>query len=908
MLTRAGEVVPPAISRPELYRWKRSCKKQSSKPVFDRDNVEHWIKKVEEASEFAVSEVFCVKKTTPHRKRPTCPALDLESTDQLYDHDDAYGEAQELLSEWMSSKLMLELASEDEEDAGRAEIIPAQQPEFVRYGRFDDLYDHLEREAEDSKAQDFLQELLHKEVVDSGILESLVSDSDDKRKKQRDPRLTMELRHRQVKENRAKRQKELEKQRQERALKKSAMAQAQVLVQEEAKQKALRIRKEEEEIQREMVRLRRDMAERRRAMEQARQIEWRKKETEANRKVQEKTVTQQSLQKEEEERRRLEKEARIQEMLSRLYAENHRCLQTCFSAWFKLVLDRRVKMGKARALADWKLQLKAFRAWRDHTRARNLERETQKMELDLRDQNRKQQLAMESHHRRLLRSCFIEWQLWSRAEKEKRELEARKEETQRKMAALLEAASSARVPKDSATGNPAHPEQETAVGKVSENGAEEVPKLKEAPSQTQNTPKHAWQVTRKHAELTPEELDRFRRESARHQNGPQKRTPPHGEIYENRYAFQQQLIEEQRRQLQEQKEMILGLVENQRLIISKQECDRATALSAQLSSQGPRAQVVAGTGSDQGTERPLATNRMEAPSVFCRSARSENSVPSPSPSAASTARRRAGSLSAPHPAVRAMAERAAQRMERKREMEEMKRKREEERLAQLKAAEEQRLQKEAAEKAAELERRREEKRLQKQKEQEKQMRLQREQQLLEKAASHHEKMLRRFWGLEPWKKLVAESRLRTERAEQHRDSVIKRRCLLTWHGAARERAAEKISRAEGLWTSLLLRRSFRRWLKYKDYLLILEERAERHARLSLRRKVFLAWLESAQEEKMASWEKQRVAAEHSQRRVLLTAFRTWRKFPKLMRDQKQKEERLEQLRKRVSEILPDFKV
>lgn len=45
-------------------------------------------------------------------------------------------------------------------------------------------------------------------------------------------------------------------------------------------------------------------------------------------------------------------------------------------------------MGKARALADWKRQLKALRAWRDYTRSQKLEQETQKMENQLRDQNR----------------------------------------------------------------------------------------------------------------------------------------------------------------------------------------------------------------------------------------------------------------------------------------------------------------------------------------------------------------------------------------------------------------------------------------------------------------------------------------------------------------------------------------
>lgn len=72
-----------------------------------------------------------------------------------------------------------------------------------------------------------------------------------------------------VKENRLRREKELECQRTEKALKKSAFLEAQCLVQEEKKRKALEARKEKEEIRREMVKLRREILERRRTVEEA---------------------------------------------------------------------------------------------------------------------------------------------------------------------------------------------------------------------------------------------------------------------------------------------------------------------------------------------------------------------------------------------------------------------------------------------------------------------------------------------------------------------------------------------------------------------------------------------------------------------------------------------------------------
>ncbi|CAN2387747.1 Coiled-coil domain-containing protein KIAA1407 homolog [Pristimantis euphronides] len=418
-------------------------------------------------------------------------------------------------------------------------------------------------------------------------------------------------------------------------------------------------------------------------------------------------------------------------------------------------------------------------------------------------------------------------------------------------------------------------------------------------------PRHAWQVTPQHASLTPEELEQRRLQPCSAPQGSSlKKVPPYGENFENRHTFQQKLIEEQKRQLQEQKEMILGLMENQRLMIAKQEAKTASAVTAELSGRTISARVTCRTGSDLSTQGSPAH---ETPHRLPNSStQSERFTTIPAHSAVSTSRR-TGGPSTHHPAVLAMEERAAQRAERRRTLEEIRRRREEEKLAQLQAAEEQRLQMELAEKEAELVRKRTEKKLQRQKEEEKQRRLQREQDLLERARQHSDRRLLRSWGLEPWKKLCAQCKHNGERAVSHYSRVLLRRSLVCWSQAARKIVSEKIQRAEQLCTTLLLRRTFQHWLKYKDYLSIQEQRAVRRHRSTLCRKTFMAWLNVAQEERITMWEKQQMAVEHSQRRILLNALRTWRLFPKVMTELRLQEERREMLRKRVAEILPDFK-
>ncbi|XP_067402165.1 coiled-coil domain-containing protein 191 isoform X2 [Emydura macquarii macquarii] len=776
--------------RPQLYRWQRLTARPKSK--FNSDNVEHWIKRVEQASEFAVSEAFSVKKSTyPQRSRG--PVVDLETIEQLQDHDEAYAEAQELLNDWMNSKLRAELESDQEENVGDSAAVstPAEEAPagFLKYDRFDDLCGYLEQEVESTTVQDFLQHLLQNEVVDCGILKDLKVEEIKEKKKTKDPRITMELRHKQ-------------------------------------------------------------------------------------------------------------------------------CLRQHFFFWYKLILDNRIKMGKARALADWKCQLKALRAWRDYTWAQKLKQETQQLETHLRDQNRKKQLAIEHNRRQLLRCCFIAWQLWSRAEAEKRELQFKQEETRKKMTQLLEAASLGKLGTDRSWDvSRTRVRKMTQDQLVRQEEVTEIPLLWEEPisceepcccgvAQTPSLrlckkPKYAWQVTLQHAAGNSQDYV----ESSNQTVGPvqwfgapgKKVAPAFGGHFEHRHAFQQQLIEEQRRQLLEQREVILELQENQRLRRAKQEVEQATAVTVALNNPIPKTKESMPKRGDQSN---------------CKNVSSLSSPGPLGPESTKTvteSRRSSNLLTSAHPILKAMEQRAIHRAERRKELEEAKRKREEEKLVQLKAEEEERQRKEAAEKEAQLEKKREERRQQKLKELEKQKRLEREQQLLAKARDHYEKVLLRKQGLEPWKRLREQAKENMAMAQKHHSSGLQRKCLLAWLQHIQTSLAGKMARAEEFFSCLLLRRGFRSWLKYKDYFSVLEERASRLHAASLKKKLFWAWFDLLNEEKSALWEKQKIAAEHSDRRITLTMFRAWRQYPALMKEEKEKEARREQLRKRVAEILPDFR-
>ncbi|XP_012643011.2 coiled-coil domain-containing protein 191 isoform X4 [Microcebus murinus] len=811
-----------------LSRWKQLTRKPNPKLAFDPDNAEPWIKRMEKASELAVLNAFPARNSDiPGRF--WSQIRDLEISEQIENHDEVYTEAQELVNDWLDTKFKQELASDGEGDAENTVSSITLMPEahgHLKYDKFDDLYGYLEEEEESTTVQKFIDHLLHKDVVDSGMLEDLGRKENQDKKQQKDPRLTMEMRHKQVKENRLRREKELECQRIKKALKKSAFLEAQCLVQEEKKRKALEAKKEEEEIQREMVKLRREIIERRHTVEEAWKIE-KKRQEEISQKNLEKGMFQSTHILLDEEKMAKERKRKLKELLIQTFKENQQCQKRYFSAWHKLILNQRIKLGKAGTLSDWKIQLKVLRAWRDYTRSQKLQRETQALENNLREENRKQQLATEYNRKQVLQQCFTKWQHWRGAELLKRQLAQTKEETRKKMDELLKAVS---------------------LGKLSANGSSGI-------------------------------------------SLPEEATAMVGLPARNR---EQQLIEKQKKKLQEQQKTILELKENQRLAEAQRAAEHATAVTDKHRHllSNPR-----------GEEEPKETCQM-LPNALVASHGTEGSR-SDSCNSLSGPRRNPKQLMATHSILKAMEERASQRAERRRILAERKKKQEEEKLAQLKAQEEERQKREAEEKEAELERKREEKRLRKMKELEKQKRIKRYQQLEAVAKEHYKKVLLRRKGLEPWKRLRIQSKQNMQVAEVHYSLALQKKCLLTWFHYSQENLARKTAQADQFYSQILLRRVIQSW---QQHLTHLEEEARKLCVHFLQKKIFRAWFNMVREAKIDYQSKQKIAAEHSDRRILWITFWTWKKFAKLTKEERVKEERREQLRRKVAEILPDFQV
>nr|XP_012319411.1 coiled-coil domain-containing protein 191 isoform X2 [Aotus nancymaae] len=878
--------------RMRLSRWKLFTRKPSPKPAVGPDSVEHWIKRVEKASEFAVSNAFFTRNSDLLRS-PWGQITDLETSEQIEDHDEIYAEAQELVNDWLDTKLKQELASDEEGDAKNTVSSVTLMPEangHLKYDKFDDLCGYLEEEEESTTVQKFIDHLLHKNVVDSAVMEDLGRKENQGKKQQKDPRLTMEMRHKQVKENRLRREKELERQRIEKALKKSAFLEAQCLVQEEKKRKALKAKKEEEAIQREMVKLRREIIERRRTVKEAWKIE-KKRQEENSQNSSEKVSFENTHILLNEEKMAKERKRKLKELLIQIFKENQQCQKRYFSAWHKLILDDRIKLGKAGILSDWKINLKVLRAWRDYTRSQKLERETQALENDLREENRKQQLATEYNRKRVLRHCFAEWQHWHGAELLKRELALTKEETRKKMDALLKAASLGKLSANGSSGI-SSPKEATAMvtavpplweeSPLESSGCMISPPLGRTTGNLQgplqNVPLSA-PGNKQHKTLGAEP---FRQPGSNERLGTTSQKAERvclGHVH-SRHVFQQQLIERQKKKLQEQRKTILELKKKQQLAEAQWAAEHTSAVTdaqSRLLSK-PRGEK------EPTTCKMLVNSPVDSPGAEGSRSDSWNSLSGP--------KKKPKQLMTPHPILKAMEERATQRAERRRILAEKKKKQEEEKLAQLKAQEEEHQKREAEEKEAQLERKREEKRLKKMKELEKQKRIKRNQQLEAIAKEHYKGFLLRKKGLEPWKRMRMQSK-----------QNLQRKYLLTWFQCSQESLARKTAQADQFYSQVLLRRVIWSWLQY---LIDLQEEVRKFYVHFLQKKIFRAWFNIVREVKIDSQGKHEIAAEHSDRRILWITFQTWKKFVKFMKEERVKEERRQQLRRKVAEILPDF--
>ena len=63
-------------------------------------------------------------------------------------------------------------------------------------------------------------------------------------------------------------------------------------------------------------------------------------------------------------------------------------LNKYFSAWYSVVINQRIKLGKAAALADWRCKLRAWNAWKTFVHHVRFDKEAQAIQQEMKERHR----------------------------------------------------------------------------------------------------------------------------------------------------------------------------------------------------------------------------------------------------------------------------------------------------------------------------------------------------------------------------------------------------------------------------------------------------------------------------------------------------------------------------------------
>ncbi|XP_039260052.2 uncharacterized protein LOC120336437 isoform X1 [Styela clava] len=942
-------------NNPNLYQWKKFKKQTLPKPSkTKKDDIQCWLEKVEAATDVAIKKTFSEYKPSAvsQTRYSTHHGDDLSQVmDKLHDYEDSHAEAQELVSDWMNEKIRFDYLDNDEENLlTNSNVEFGQQPvrgietatsekwyqdseAFIQsYLEKDNPKSSFSRSKHERPVQknDVLGQLDIYEADENTVVKALLKNmmekplikpnemkvlkkksilSEKKHTKFHDPTTTMDMRHKEVKEARLRKQKQEEKKRQERMIQKEAKFKAQQILKEEEMQKKLRKKKEEEAIQIEMAKLRKEMIEQKKREENQRREKEKKIEKGLALENESKMTRRQEIERIEREKQkeiilseisRIEdKERRVAERMKKRNTENRILLHKCFSTWCKIVLNQRVKLGKAKAMSDWKCMQNVWNAWKSYTRNRRLEIETKHHQTNMRETRLKEKKAVNCEKYRLMRKSFFTWKVWVKTEQERKEILKQQNTTKAKMQALLDAFTSGNI------GNKIEePMIIQSVESISEVESElphfqpKKPPIISNPGHGANNlnhttkPKHAWQVTKKDVHrLKPAEM---RHLSDKRHNTPQATTQePRVKVhvqsidpYIHRHKFQKEVIDQQRVILHEQKRMIEEMQEQQKILALQKEVAVLQQQHKQLENN-----KISSLGDEQSITRvqPQEGNSTEVPQPL--SARSYSS---------------GNSVAKKHPIVSKMEERAAERLKRRKELEEIKRKREEEKIKKMQEEEEQKEREEQEKKMRQIEERREAKRMQKKLEEEKKAAQERMRQLCKMADNHYTKTLIKNYGFVPWKKLIQSTKSKWEVAVFHHRSILMRKVLFEWKIESERAREEREQKADKLYRLILLRRGMRSWMKYGERMEILEQKAIIHRNKVLRKKYLKYWVDYTTDEKLSEWDKEARADAHNRTRLLRRVFNVIRSYRELIVKESERRKRLGEMRRKVSQLLPDF--
>lgn len=950
----------------DLFRWKRQTEPlvhHSDKRKADIANgedpnlqVEHWLKRVEAATDVAARRTFSTDQ----------PPEDLAQTSNLHRHfnnnvrfyeqksEVAYAEAQDLLNDWMTKNFINELVGDDlaEDDLLQQDsYLSPESPPVFESGvtqavqsnvNLLNLYDNVDSVDENDVVQDIMSNLLvapiernaaqlnssKKPKPKNGWLDDLITqkakqslrlptevasekngsssnkskklglaknamakmlEEEDDRETKVDYRKRIGDRHEQVRQNRLLRERQIEEERQKRRQARETRRLAEEMVTREEKDSASRRQAEEEVIRREMARIKKEMEDQKIQEEKERkemmEVERRRLADEEEERGRVNRENEKA--KQEEAARDRERQMRIQKLDIRIRNAQSRTLRVHFSNWRNVIIDQRLQMGQARAIADWRLLMRTWATWNGKYKKLWATQEGQRHLETMRENHRCQKGADDFYKKQLLRKCIRSWNIWVRAQLFEKELEKEKVETQKKMEAFLQACAF----EDTLD---IDDENDQISSKGAPNGN---PKDKKPPTTPQHRKLQPWQVTKKHVyEGLDASSSSDKSESPQTDAVPKSKSAFVIDSFQHRHQAQEKMLKTQQEIIKEQQKML----------------EEMKFLATQNSLQQQLKEIQSG-GNDQ-SKTPVKASRIAANFNFAPAQPKDDSN-FPSNLTATKARvassfktvTTSSSLPQPNKFVKDMEDRARLRAERKAELDRLKEQKQKDKLEAQRRREEEERNGEEREKQKRIEEIREKKRVEKEQEMEKEKKAMEVKRKWDMALEHDRKRLLKWWGMDVWKQCLESGRRQTEMANEFRNRKTQALHLRAWSTHVRDLNAERNRKSTLCRQRQIQKRYFAAWRSLKEDSLQLEVKARQFWATTLRRKVLTVWTIWTHDEKMAGYDKEKRAQDHYDRALVKKVFQSgFKQLPVIAKKEREKESRKNMLRKKVADLLPDF--
>jgi hypothetical protein len=257
--------------------------------------------------------------------------------------------------------------------------------------------------------------------------------------------------------------------------------------------------------------------------------------------------------------------------------------------------------------------------------------------------------------------------------------------------------------------------------------------------------------------------------------------------------------------------------------------------------------------------------------------------------------------------IKNMEERSKMREQMKKGREEKKRQMEMQRLELIKAQQEEKLKIEEEEKRQKMEELKEKRKAQQLIDEKRKSEKSKEQQAINKADEFYKRYLLRYYGMNGFKRLWQIGKEKTQVAEKNYSSVILKKIFQPWRSITRAELSVQEKIADEFYSRFLLRNYFYNGIKrFKQHAQIEMAKATRFYRFRIKMKLFTAWHVYTLNEKKKFSSYESLVREHNLHRIQTTYFLIWKQFPAEARRMRARQKRIDELRNKVKEMIPDY--